>query len=230
MARPKINIAVDGHSSTGKSTLARQLAAKLSYTYIDTGAMYRAVTLYALRENLIPGSSPDEALPKELNNIQLRFEFNSEKQISELLLNGENVEAEIRTQAVAEQVSTIAAISAVRKHLVAQQQEMAKDGGVVMDGRDIGTVVLPQAELKIFMTASHEVRTKRRFNELREKGQEVSLEEVSKNLAHRDDLDSNRADSPLRQAEGAYLLNNSNLDPEKQLEIAYHWALEKITA
>lgn len=219
-AKP-INIAVDGYSSTGKSTMARALAQRLGFRYIDTGAMYRGITLYALRENIAV-----ERVPDYLDRIQLDFRFDSDEGRSLLYLQGEAVEEELRSAAVAAQVSKVAALSPVRRFLVAQQKAMAEEGGVVMDGRDIGTVVLPQAELKIFMTADPKVRAQRRYEELRGQGQEQSFAAVAKNLAERDHLDSTRADSPLRQAEDARLLDNTALSPDEQLDIAEQWAQE----
>jgi cytidylate kinase len=218
-----ISIAIDGHSSTGKSTMAKALAERLAYTYIDTGAMYRGVTLFALREKLL---KDPEGLISRLSDLRLTFASSSDKAASDLHLNGENVEQEIRNQNVAEQVSKIARLSAVRRFLVAQQQQMAERGGVVMDGRDIGTVVLPEAELKIFMTARPEIRAQRRFEELIQKGEQVSLEQVAQNLMERDKMDSERADSPLKVAEGAKILDNSDLDQEEQLRLALGWVEE----
>lgn len=223
MPPAKINIAIDGHSSTGKSTMAKQLAAQLGYSYVDTGAMYRGVTLYALRNNLVSDSA---GLTKSLKKVSLGFVFNAKRKAADLYLNGENVEDEIRTQKVAAHVSTVAALSTVRQFLVAQQKLMARSKGVVMDGRDIGTVVLPEAELKIFMTASIQIRAERRYAELQAKGEEVSLNEVSQNLKMRDTLDSNREDSPLKKAKDARLLDNSALSLKEQLALASGWVKE----
>lgn len=219
-----INIAIDGHSSTGKSTLARQLAQQLSYRYIDTGAMYRALTLYALDQGLIQnGKVKEEALIRALPEIQLNFKFQTERLRSDIFLNGKNVEEKIRHAQVANWVSQVAVIPEVRAFLVHQQQAMAHDKRVVMDGRDIGTVVLPEAELKIFMTADPEVRAQRRYEELKAKGHSISLSEVAENLKMRDEKDSNRSASPLRRAAGAFLLDNSKMTLEEQLEQALLW-------
>ncbi|MDH6534944.1 (d)CMP kinase [Parabacteroides sp. 52] len=215
----KITIAIDGHSSSGKSTMARELAREIGYIYIDTGAMYRAVTLYALQHGMFDAGHLDEdRLQKELHNIYISFKLNPENGQPDTYLNGKNVEKEIRDMAVANQVSTIAAVGFVRQALVAQQQLMGKDKGVVMDGRDIGTVVFPDAELKIFLTASPEVRAQRRMDELKRKGQNVSYEEVLENVRKRDHIDSTRTESPLRQAIDALLLDNSQMTPAEQKE------------
>ncbi len=212
----KIIIAIDGHSSCGKSTLAKQIAQALGYVYVDTGAMYRAVTLFAIRNNLIKNGTPDkEALISSLNDIKLSFELNDDN-LPEIVLNGENVEKQIRSMEVSGLVSPVSVISEVRRYLVQQQREIAKNKGVVMDGRDIGTVVFPNAELKIFLTASPEVRAERRYKELIEKGTPASYEDVLANLQERDYIDSNRSDSPLKQADDAVLLDNSNLTREEQ--------------
>ena len=210
----KIIIALDGHSSCGKSTLARSLAKTLSYSYIDSGAMYRAVTLYFL-QNDIDINDPD-AVKKALDLIEIRFENRNGQ--NRTILNGEDVEDAIRQMAVSNFVSPVAAISAVRRAMVQQQQVMGTEKGIVMDGRDIGTVVFPDAELKIFLTASLEERTRRRYFELKNRGQEITIEEVQKNLSERDHIDSTRADSPLKQAEDALVLDNTNLDPEETLK------------
>lgn len=212
----KIIIAIDGHSSCGKSTLAKQIAQALGYVYVDTGAMYRAVTLFAIRNNLIKNGTPDkEALISSLNDIKLSFELNDDN-LPEIVLNGENVEKQIRSMEVSGLVSPVSVISEVRRYLVQQQREIAKNKGVVMDGRDIGTVVFPNAELKIFLTASPEVRAERRYKELIEKGTPASYEDVLANLQERDYIDSNRDDSPLKQADDAVLFDNSNLTREEQ--------------
>lgn len=226
MAAPKIIIAIDGYSSCGKSTLARQLAAQLGYNYIDSGAMYRAVTLYFLR-NGVDLSNPAQ-VASALGSIHLHFEYNASRSKSEIFLNDENVERFIRDLIVAEKVSEVAAIREVRKFAVAQQQQMGKKRGIVMDGRDIGTVVFPDAELKIFMTADLEIRVKRRFEELCESGQEGTLEDVQHNLAMRDYIDSNREESPLRQAADALILDNSGLSREEQLEKVLAWVHERV--
>ena len=224
----KISIAIDGYSSTGKSTLARQLARELGYIYIDTGAMYRAVTLFALREGLI-GEEPDEpALEKRLAALEIGFERNDETGRSEVTLEGKNVEGEIRNLDVSRYVSQIAALGAVREKLVAQQQAMAAQGGVVMDGRDIGTVVLPEADLKIFMTASPEIRANRRYKELLDRGEQVRYEEVLQNVRDRDYIDSNREISPLRKAADAIEFDNSDMGMEEQFERIHAHALRVI--
>jgi CMP/dCMP kinase len=216
----KIIIAIDGHSSCGKSTLAKQMAQALGYVYVDTGAMYRAVTLYAIRNHLIKNGAPDkDALIYSLSDIKLSFELNAEN-LPEIVLNGENVEKQIRSMEVSGMVSPVSIISEVRRFLVLQQREIAHNKGVVMDGRDIGTVVFPDAELKIFLTASPEIRAERRYKELIEKGTPASYEDVLANLQERDYIDSNRDDSPLKQANDAVLLDNSNLTREEQFNEA----------
>ncbi len=219
MSDKKIIIAIDGHSSTGKSTVAKQLAKALGYIYVDTGAMYRAVALYAMRKALIgPYHFEKDKLEEVLSEINIRFEVNPKTGIAEVLLNGENVEREIRTLEVSKHVSKIAAVSMVRKKLVEQQHQMGIDKGIVMDGRDIGTVVFPKAELKLFMTATAKDRAERRFKELTERGEEVSYEDVLKNVVNRDHIDSTRKDSPLRQAGDAVKIDNSNLTLQEQFE------------
>ncbi|WP_298393150.1 (d)CMP kinase [Flavobacterium sp.] len=213
----KITIAVDGFSSTGKSTLAKQLAAHLGYVYVDTGAMYRAVTLFAMQKEYITSSHFDkQALIDDLSNIKLHFQFNADLGFAEMYLNDINVENEIRTIEVSSFVSKVAEVSEVRAKLVEQQQEMGKNKAIVMDGRDIATVVFPDAELKIFMTASAETRAQRRFDELQAKGDEVSYEEVLKNVQERDYIDTHRADSPLIIDEDAIEIDNSYLSREEQ--------------
>ena len=215
----KITIAIDGYSSTGKSTLAKQIANYLGYIYVDTGAMYRAVTWFALQNGYIGDEFFDkETLIQSLPFIKLNFKFNSELGFGEMFLNGDNVENEIRTIRVSNFVSHIAEISEVRSKLVEQQQEMGKDKGIVMDGRDIATVVFPKAELKIFMTASPQTRAMRRYEELIEKGQEGTFAEVLKNVEERDYIDSHRHDSPLRKAEDAIEIDNSHLTREAQFQ------------
>jgi CMP/dCMP kinase len=215
----KITIAIDGFSSTGKSTLAKQLAAHLGYAYVDTGAMYRAVTLYAMQEGFV---SPDffnkEGLVDALSDITLQFLYNPDLGFAEMYLNEENVEGKIRTLEVSNLVSRIAEVSAVRAMLVKQQQHMGENKGVVMDGRDIGTVVFPNAELKLFMTASPETRAQRRFKELTDKGQEVSYEDVLKNVQDRDYIDTHRQDSPLVKAGDAVEIDNSHLSIQEQFD------------
>lgn len=213
----KITIAIDGFSSTGKSTVAKQLAKKLGYIYVDTGAMYRAMALYALRNNFIDDQHfKKELLVKNLPLVNLKFVFNPEAGFGEIYLNEENVEREIRQMEVSKYVSQIATIPEVREILVAQQQEMGKSKGIVMDGRDIGTIVFPEAELKIFMTASAEERAQRRFKELKERGEQVTYEAVLENVQQRDMLDTTREDSPLIKAQDAIEIDNSYLNLEEQ--------------
>lgn len=214
----KIIITIDGWSSCGKSTLAKQLAKSLGYVYIDSGAMYRAITLYFLR-NHIDWTDVSE-VDIALKNIHLHFEYNATSEQSEMVLNDENVEYVIRDLVVAEKVSDVAAIAAVRKCAVDQQQKMGSKKGIVMDGRDIGTTVFPDAELKIFMTADIATRVDRRFREMYEKNPNVSIEEVKKNLEMRDYIDSNREVSPLRMATDAILLDNTHISMEEQLDFA----------
>ncbi|OXA81718.1 cytidylate kinase [Flavobacterium aquidurense] len=213
----KITIAIDGYSSTGKSTLAKQLAKELEYVYVDTGAMYRAVALFAMENKFIGADSFDkEALIASVPKIQLEFKFNADLGFAEMFLNGENVEKQIRTIEVSNFVSKVAEVSEVRSKLVEQQQEMGKNKAIVMDGRDIGTVVFPDAELKIFMTASAETRAQRRFDELQQKGDNVSYEDVLKNVVERDYIDTHRQDSPLVIADDAIEIDNSYLTREEQ--------------
>ena len=221
----KITIAIDGHSSCGKSTMAKDLAREVGYVYVDTGAMYRSVTLYALRHGLFleDGSVKTAELEAEMPNIQISFKFNPEAGRPDTYLNGECVEKEIRSLEVSNHVSPIAAIPFVRTAMVAQQQQMGKDKGVVMDGRDIGTTVFPDAELKIFVTASAQVRAQRRFDELKAKGMPADFDDILKNVEERDYIDSNREVSPLRQADDAILLDNSNMTIPEQKE----WLLAK---
>jgi cytidylate kinase len=226
MSKQKIIIAVDGFSSTGKSTLAKELARELAYGYIDTGAMYRAVTLYFLRNEV--DIKDEEAVQLALQNIEISFQNIEGKNTT--FLNGENVEEEIRKMYVSEFVSPVATVSAVRRAMVKLQKAMGYKKGIVMDGRDIGTVVFPNAELKIFVTADPDVRAQRRLAELEGKGQVVDFEEVKKNLTERDYIDSNREDSPLRQAEDAVVLDNTELTREAQLVLAVKWAREIIGA
>jgi CMP/dCMP kinase len=213
----KITIAIDGFSSTGKSTLAKQLAKHLGYVYVDTGAMYRAVTFFAMQNGYITADYFDkETLLNSLPSIRLHFEFNAELGFAEMFLNDVNVETEIRTIEVSNFVSQVAEVSEVRAKLVEQQQAMGKGKGIVMDGRDIGTVVFPKAELKVFMTASAQTRAQRRFDELQAKGQNVSFEDVLKNVEGRDYIDTHREDSPLRKADDAVEIDNSYLTREEQ--------------
>jgi len=221
----KIIIAIDGHSSCGKSTVAKEIAAKLNYIFIDSGAMYRAVTLYCLRNNLIENGKVNIAqLSANLDKIKVFFRFNEETQHNDIWLNGENVEQEIRLLAVSQNVSPVAAVAEVRHLLVALQQEMGKSKGVVMDGRDIGTVVFPEAELKIFMTAQPDVRAKRRFDELTAKGEKLSYDEIKANIIERDRYDETREESPLCKADDAIVLDNSFMTREEQFE----WILSRI--
>nr|WP_315173874.1 (d)CMP kinase [uncultured Flavobacterium sp.] len=225
----KITIAIDGFSSTGKSTLAKQLAQQLGYIYVDTGAMYRAVAYFAMQNNIITPSGFDKtALVATLPSIQLSFQFNAELGFAEMYLNNENVETQIRTIEVSSFVSKVAEVSEVRTKLVEQQQEMGKNKGIVMDGRDIGTVVFPDAELKIFMTASPETRAQRRFDELQAKGDQVSYEEVLKNVVERDYIDTHRKDSPLIIAEDAIEIDNSYLNKQEQFDIVLDLVNEAI--
>ena len=215
----KITIAIDGFSSTGKSTLAKQIAKHLGYVFVDSGAMYRAITLFALQNNFIGNDFLDKnALINQLENINLTFKYNENLGFSEIYLNDNNVEKEIRTLEVSNYVSRIAEISEVRAALVKQQQQMGKNKAIVMDGRDIGTVVFPDAELKIFMNASLEIKAKRRFDELTQKGENVSFEAVLENVKQRDYIDTHREDSPLTKAEDAIEIDNSDLDRAQQFE------------
>lgn len=213
----KIIIAIDGHSSSGKSTMAKDLAREIGYIYIDTGAMYRAVTLYCLRKGYIQGDTiQEEALKADLDQMDISFRYNAETGRPDTYLNGEKVEKEIRSMEVADKVSLIAALGFVRRAMVAKQQEMGKAKGIVMDGRDIGTVVFPDAELKVFVTASPEVRARRRLEELQAKGEQTTYEEVLANVKKRDYIDSTREESPLRQAPDALVLDNSEMTIPEQ--------------
>ncbi|WJJ95331.1 (d)CMP kinase [Algibacter luteus] len=221
----KITIAIDGFSSTGKSTVAKQLAKALGYIYVDTGAMYRAVTFYTMDKGLINESDFNvEALIYQLPKISISFKFNEALGFAEVYLNGKNIEKKIRTLEVSSFVSKVAAISEVRQKLVEQQQKMGQDKGVVMDGRDIGTVVFPEAELKLFMTASAETRAKRRYQELLERGEQVSYEDVLANVQERDHIDSTREDSPLTKAKDAIEIDNSNMTLEEQFNKIFQLA------
>jgi len=222
----KIIIAIDGYSSCGKSTLAKALATKLGYVFIDTGAMYRSIALYFLRNHI--AFDDQKAIISALQNIKLHFEFNATTQKSDIYLNGENVEPLIREMSVSSKVSEVASIAAVRDFAVAQQQAMGVDKGIVMDGRDIGTVVFPQAELKLFVTADPLIRANRRLLELKATDPNITLEEVAENLQHRDLIDSTREHSPLKQADDALVLDNSHVTKEQQFEIALQWAKERI--
>ena len=221
----KITISIDGHSSCGKSTMAKDLAREVGYIYVDTGAMYRSVTLYALRKGLFEedGRVKTTELEAEMPNIHISFQLNDETGRPDTYLNGECVEKEIRSLEVSNHVSPIAAVGFVRRALVAQQQQMGKDKGVVMDGRDIGTVVFPDAELKVFVTASPEVRAQRRYDELKAKGMPADFDDILKNVQERDYIDSHREESPLRQADDALLLDNSEMTIEGQKQ----WLLER---
>ncbi len=220
----RIIVAIDGFSSCGKSTLAKDLAKAVGYAYVDTGAMYRSVTLYCLQNGLVKDNEVDEEkLRMSLPDIKISFQYNAEKKRNETYLNGENVEEEIRSLRVSNVVSIVSAIGFVRKAMVMQQQSYSIDRGVVMDGRDIGTVVFPDAELKIFVTASPEVRARRRYAELTAKGDKVTMEEILENVKQRDYLDQNRKESPLRQAEDAIVLDNSEMTIPQQNE----WLLER---
>ena len=221
ISQPKqpLIIAFDGHSSCGKSSFAKTIAKELKYIYIDSGAMYRAVTLFAMQKGFIQNKVADQvALENSLPEIEIEFRSNSQTAQYETYLNGKNVEAQIRSMEVSENVSEVSKIKAVRQRLVALQQKMGERKGIVMDGRDIGTVVFPKADIKIFMTARLEVRAQRRFKELQDKGMAVSLQEVSENLSQRDYLDQNRAESPLKKADDAIILDNSDMTPAQQLE------------
>ena len=218
----KITIAIDGHSSCGKSTMAKDLAREVGYVYVDTGAMYRCVTLYALRNGLFTDEGiQEDALRRQMPDIRIDQRLVDGKTVT--FLNGEDVEREIRTMEVSNHVSPIATLGFVREAMVAQQQRMGDEGGIVMDGRDIGTVVFPNAELKVFVTASAEVRAQRRYDELKQKGMEVDYEEILKNVQERDYIDSHREVSPLRQADDAILLDNSDMTISEQKE----WLLQR---
>jgi cytidylate kinase len=224
----KIIIAIDGHSSCGKGTLAKNIAKELGYVFIDSGAMYRSVTLYLLRNNI----SLDEVKnnPAILQNIDISFKFNAISQFYETYLNNENVEDEIRNMEVANWVSQVSTIRDIRLFLVEQQRKIGKDKGVVMDGRDIGTIVFPDAELKIFMTAKPEIRAKRRFEELQARGKDVDYKEVLLNITERDRIDSSREESPLKKADDAITLDNTDMTKEQQAQVALTWAKGVIAA
>jgi len=225
MTNHKIIVAIDGHSSCGKSTIARALAAKLGYIFIDSGAMYRAVTLFALRNNLISdGEVNREELIDSLPEIKIEFRYNPELHKSEMFLDGENVEEEIRQLPVSQNVSPVATITEVRQAMVKLQRKLGENKGIVMDGRDIGTVVFPEAELKLFVTASTEIRAKRRFDELTAKGETVSFDEILENIQERDRIDTTRSVSPLRKADDALVLDNSYMSRKEQLD----WVIAKV--
>jgi len=224
--KKKIIISIDGFSSCGKSTLAKAMAKALEYVFVDTGAMYRAIALYFLRNNI--AFNDTASIEAALHTIELRFKYNSATQKSDMYLNGENVEQEIREMQVSQKVSEVASIAAVRDFAVAQQQAMGVDKGIVMDGRDIGTVVFPNAELKLFVTADPAIRIERRYQELLQTNPAILKEAVAANLQQRDLMDSTRAQSPLKQADDALVLDNTNLDRAQQFELAMKWAMEKI--
>lgn len=225
----KITIAIDGHSSTGKSTAAKQLAVKLHYVYVDTGAMYRAVSYYALSHKFIESGILDsKKLVDSLSDVKISFEYNKETDSADVYLNNENIEKQIRSLEISSIVSKVAEISEVRAQLVEQQKAMGEKKGIVMDGRDIGSVVFPDAELKVFMTAVPEVRAQRRYAELLETGDDVSLDQVLKNVVERDHIDSTREDSPLVQLPEAKLLDTSDMTREEQFELLVSWAEEAI--
>lgn len=219
----KAIIAIDGHSSCGKSTVAKDLAKELGYVYIDTGAMYRSVTLFAMNSGFVNNETIDEdGLSKNMENVNISFKYQPEEKTNETFLNGESVEDAIRGLEVSNNVSAVSAIAFVRKRMVELQQAMGNQGGIVMDGRDIGTVVFPDADLKLFMTASASIRAQRRYDELTAKGEVVNYEEILANVEQRDHLDSTRKESPLRQADDALVLDNSDLNKAEQLE----WIIE----
>ena len=228
MTAKKIIIAIDGHSSTGKSTLAKQLAETLGYIYVDSGAMYRAVTLYAIEEGFISAQKFDvHALISCVEDVTIEFKKEA-KNSTVLFLNGKEVSSKIRGMEVSNLVSKVAALPQVRQCLVKEQRKMGQHKGIVMDGRDIGTVVFPDAALKIFMTASAQTRAQRRFDELTEKGEQVNFDAVYKNITSRDNKDSTRADSPLTQADDAMVLDNSNLSQSEQFELVLGWVNQKL--
>ena len=226
----KIVIAIDGHSSCGKSTMAKALARKIGYVYVDTGAMYRAVTLYALRHGMIDaeGRVDEQTLEASMDQVKVSFTLNAETRIPETCLNGENVEHDIRGMEVSAHVSAIAALPFVRRVMEAQQKAMGRDKGIVMDGRDVGTVLFPDAELKIFVTATAEVRARRRYNELQAKGMDADYDEILKNVHQRDYIDSHREVSPLRKADDALELDNSNITLQQQDEWLMQRYLERV--
>ncbi len=230
--KQKINIAIDGYSSCGKSTIAKAIAKELNYVYVDTGAMYRAMTLYALQHGYIGvnGALDGEALEKALDLVLINFKYNFDTGVIETFLNGQNVEKEIRSLQVSKHVSKISDVKAVRLKLVKLQKRMAETKGVVMDGRDIGTVVIPDAELKFFMTADSKVRAKRRYDELKSMGVETTMEEVLLNVNSRDEYDTKRANDPLRQASDAIVIDNSNLTIEEQFQFVMGHVLKKTGA
>lgn len=224
MSSKKITIAIDGWSSCGKSTLAKALAKALNYIYVDSGAMYRGVSLFALQNSLITnGEINQDDLLAKLNSISLVFKYNDLTQKADLYLNNENVEDKIRTLEVSEVVSMVAKIKEVRTYLVEQQRKLGENGGIVMDGRDIGSVVFPNAELKFFVTASVDVRAERRYLELKNNAEDITFERVKNNLEERDEMDSNRSESPLIQTPDAIVIDNSNLNQQQQLSLALNY-------
>lgn len=225
----KIIVAIDGFSSCGKSTMAKKLATEAGYIYVDTGAMYRAVSLFCMKNGWMDEVNMDEEIiSQHICEIHLEFKLNASGR-AEIYLNGENVEEQIRTLVVSNGASRVSTLGAVRRELVRQQQLMGVQKGIVMDGRDIGTVVFPEAELKVFLTASPEVRAQRRFDELAAKGENVNFEEVLANVKERDDRDQNRVESPLRKAEDAVLIDNSEMTPDEQQEILRKFFLDRIS-
>jgi CMP/dCMP kinase len=230
--KTKINIAIDGYSSCGKSTMAKAIARELNYVYVDSGAMYRAMTLYALQHGYIKndGSIEEEELVHALELILINFRYNTELEQYETYLNGVNVEREIRSLQVSNHVSPVSNIKAVRQKLVRLQKRMAEQKGIVMDGRDIGTVVLPDAELKFFMTADNKVRAQRRFEELKSMGVETSLEDILRNVNERDEYDSTRSNDPLRKADNAIIIDNTNITIDEQFNFVMGHVMKKIGA
>lgn len=228
--KPKINIAIDGYSSCGKSTIAKAIAKELNYIYIDSGAMYRAMTLYALQHGFVTpdGQVNEAAFVEALDLVMINFKYNTDTLRYETFLNGQNVEREIRTLQVSNNVSPVSTIKEVRQKLVRLQKRMAESKGVVMDGRDIGTVVLPDAELKLFMTADPTIRAKRRFEELRSMGVETSIDDVLKNINQRDKIDTTRAHDPLVQAPDAIVVDNSHLSLEEQFQFVMNKVMQKV--
>ena len=225
MEKGRINIAIDGHSSSGKSTMAKSLAKELNFVYIDTGAMYRAAALFCIKERLIDGNEIDERrIPAAIERMYIAFKYNNKTEQSEIHLGGVNVENEIRSMEVARRVSLVAAVPEIRHKLVNIQQRMASIGGVVMDGRDIGTVVMPKAELKFFITADLEIRARRRFEELTNKGVESNLSDVLNNIRERDRIDTTRAVAPLRKAKDSIVMDNSNLSIDEQFDFLLNHA------
>ncbi|MEN9394159.1 MAG: hypothetical protein RL362_380 [Bacteroidota bacterium] len=228
--RKKINIAIDGYSSCGKSTIAKAVAKALNYFYVDSGAMYRAITLFALQNNCFKkdNSLDVENLTRVLDHVIVSFKYNTETGEQEIYLNGQNVQKEIRSIQVSNHVSAVSSVKEVRLKLVRLQKRLAESKGVVMDGRDIGTVVMPDAELKLFMIADHFIRAKRRYDELKSNGLDVQLEEIEKNIASRDAMDTSREIDPLKQADDAVVVDNSNLTLEEQFQFVVGQAMKRI--